>query len=187
MHFIAFLWIVICFIGCKTARPLIVPSVFLENSGESPILLNQAVTKSRLTVLVFFSPTCPCQRAHDARLIELYNLYHRLGVQFWGVASEVGLFQDDLIREQHERGYPFPILLDTGATLANAVHAEYATHSLVISPEGKILYQGGIDSDRSHLSSDATSFLAKAIEDGLAGRPIRIPQAKTLGCVLRLP
>ena len=44
---------------------------------------------TRLTVLFFFANHCPCQAAHDARLRELYALYHPRGVDMFAVDSEI--------------------------------------------------------------------------------------------------
>jgi hypothetical protein len=57
---------------------------------------------------------------------------------------------------------------------------------LLVDTSGRVMYRGGIDSDRSHLRDDATPYLQNAIEDALAGRSLRNPEAKTLGCSLML-
>jgi hypothetical protein len=136
------------------------------------------------TVLVFFSPTCHCLAEHEARLRALYEAYHPRGVQFFMVDSEVRGSPDRDEAEARRRGYPFPIVRDNGATLATELGAEYATYSVVLDADGHIRYDGGIDSDKNHLHDDATPYLQDALDDLLAGRPPRRPEAKTLGCAL---
>jgi hypothetical protein len=136
------------------------------------------------TVLVFYSPTCHCLEQHGARLHALYDAYHARGVQFFMVDSEVRGSPDRDEAEARRRGYPFPIVRDAGATLANELGATYATYSVVLDAAGRIRYDGGIDSDKNHLHEDATPYLQDALDDLLAGRPPRRAEAKTLGCAL---
>jgi hypothetical protein len=137
------------------------------------------------TVLVFFSPTCHCLEEHDGRLRALYDAYHLRGVQFLMVDSEVRGSPDADEAEARRRRYPFPIVQDRGAKLADQLGAEYATYSVVLDDAGLIRYHGGIDSDRTHLHEDATPYLQHALDDLLAGRAPRIAEGKTLGCSLQ--
>ena len=86
--------------------------------------------------------------------------------------------------EAARRGYPFPVLHDPGARLAWALGAEYATYAVVLDPEGRIRYHGGVDSDKGHLHDDAVPYVRNALDDLLAGRAPRVAEAKTLGCSL---
>ncbi len=142
-------------------------------------------SRAPLTVLVFFSPGCHCLAAHDARLVSMATRYRPHGVQFFMVDSEAN---GDEARDQAEaqrRGYPFPMLRDRGAALADRVGAEYASYSVVLDAAGRVLYRGGIDSDRNDLHDDATPYLQDALDDVLAGRSPRLTQGKTLGCSLQ--
>ena len=140
---------------------------------------------AKLTVLEFFSDHCPCQAAHDARLRDLYARYHPSGVEFFAVDSEnaASLERDGALAAA--RHYPYPILVDRGAGLAWAVGATSATETLVVDRDGTVQYQGGIDSDRSHLRDDATPYLRDAIDDLLGGHLPRQSASKALGCALQ--
>jgi hypothetical protein len=149
--------------------------------------VDPAVLPSRApwTVLVFFSPTCHCLEQHDARLRALYDAYRPRGVQFLMVDSEVRGSPAADEAEARRRGYPFPIVQDRGATLADQLGADYATYSVVLDAEGRVRYRGGIDSDRTHLHDDATPYLQHALDDLLAGHAPRVAQGKALGCALQ--
>lgn len=149
-----------------------------------PFDLGRAVASARLTVLVFFSAHCHCLDAHDARLRALEAAFRPRGVQLFMIDSEVGATRARDDREAERRGYAFPILLDPGARLADRLGAEYATYSVVLDPEGRARYAGGIDSDKTHLRDDAERYLEAAIGDLLAGREPRVAAGKTLGCAL---
>ncbi|HEY8089923.1 MAG TPA: hypothetical protein VIF09_18810 [Polyangiaceae bacterium] len=142
-------------------------------------------SRAALTALVFFSADCHCFAAHDARLVALAGRYAGRGVDFLVVDSEVGADASRDDAEAARRGYPFRIVVDRGAKLAAQAHAVYATYSVLLDAQGRVLYQGGIDSDKDRLHDDATPYLADAIDDALAGKPLRRAEAKALGCALR--
>jgi hypothetical protein len=139
----------------------------------------------RYTVLIFFSADCHALRAHDERIRALASEFAARGVRFVALDPETRASAAGDRDEASRRGYPFPILLDDGARIAHALGAAYAGHAVVVDPTGAIVYQGGIDSDRVHLTDDATPYLRNALIDLLAGREPRVADAKVLGCALR--
>jgi len=87
-------------------------------------------------------------------------------------------------REAARRGYEYPILVDPEGAIAWTFQAEYATYAVILDRAGRVLYRGGIDSDRTHASVDATPYLAQACADLLAGHAVKTPIAEVLGCTL---
>jgi peroxiredoxin len=140
---------------------------------------------ARLTVIVFFSAHCPCQAAHDPRLLALHARYSARGVKFVAIDAEVTAASDVDAREAKARNYPFPILSDPDGRLADELGAEMATFTVVIDEHGRVLYRGGIDSDRSHLTDDATPWLDDALEALLDGKAPKVASSKALGCALQ--
>jgi peroxiredoxin len=139
-----------------------------------------------LVVLVFFSPSCVYQASHDERLRSLYAAYARRGVRFFAIDSEsTGSIERD-VTEAASRHYPFPILRDSNARVARALHAQYSTWSVVAGPDGRVLYRGAIDSDGVHLHDDARMYLRDALEAALAGREPTVPTTEAPGCALTL-
>jgi len=161
-----------------------VPSVPLIAPDGTTVDAAYFAKRSPETVLIFFSSHCHCLDAHQGRIIALFDEFHRRGVEFAMIDSEVGasIARDNI--ESQRRGYAFPILLDRGAKLADALGAEYATYSVVIDSRGRVRYRGGLDSDKMHLHDDAQQFVRSALDDLLAGRSVRVPEGKTLGCAL---
>lgn len=170
--------------GCAPARaPHSFSGQFLGTDGTTHTVADPG---ARLTVIEFFAARCPCQAKHDARLIALAKRYGERGVSFFAIDSELDASLSRDRAEAARRGYPYPILLDPEGTAARAMKADYATYSLLIDHNGKVLFRGGIDSDRNHLTDDATPYLARALEQALAEQAISLPEAKTLGCSLTL-
>jgi hypothetical protein len=174
-------------VSCAGAAPLVaqLPSAPLVRPGGEAVDVRRLAEGARLTVLVFFSMHCNCLDEHEGRLKSLYERYGPRGVQIVMIDSETGASLERDEAEAQRRGYPFPILEDPGARLADGLGAEYATYSVVVDAQGRVLYRGGIDTDKSHLSDDATAYLRDALDDVLAGRPPRVAEGKTLGCSLR--
>jgi len=160
------------------------PGAPLVQPGGDTVDARQLAAGAKLTVLVFFGAGCHCLDQHDARLRALHEQYHPRGVQLFMVDSEASASPERDRSEAERRGYPFPILRDPGGALANRLGAEFATYSVVVDPQGRVLYRGGIDSDRTHLRDDATPYLKDALDDLLAGRSPRVVEGKALGCAL---
>jgi hypothetical protein len=170
--------------ACTPARePNLATGEFPGTDGASHPLVDP---RASLTVVEFFSAHCPCQAQHDERLRALAASSRNRSVAFIAVDSEAAATVVRDASEATRRGYSFPILVDREGRAARAMRADYATYSLLLDRTGRVLYRGGIDSDRSHLRDDATPYLRNAIDDAVAQRPVRLPEAKTLGCSLVL-
>jgi hypothetical protein len=168
-----------------TRNGSVVPSVALVGQGGAPLDAKALAGDAAYTVFVFFSPDCHCLEQHEARLRTLDAVFGPRGVHFFMIDSGVRASVERDAEVERRRGYSFPILVDRGAKLADAVGADYATYSVVVDREGHLRFRGGIDSDRDHLRSDAVPYLSDALTDLLDGREPRIAEAKTLGCALQ--
>jgi hypothetical protein len=167
----------------SVAQPAPLAPTTLAAIDGAPFELRPADAK--LTVVEFFSAHCPCQALHDVRLRELYARFHDRGVAFVSVDSEVDATAERDAGEARARAFPFPLVLDRGGALADRLGAAYATYTVVVDARGDVVYRGGIDSDKWRATETATTYLADALEDALAGRPPRVKEGKALGCALR--
>lgn len=167
------------------AAALLIGCARAASVGErAPDRVQSLARGAPLTVITFFSAHCPCQRAHDERLRELHDAYAPRGVRFVAVDVEVGASRERDDAEAKARGYPFPLVPDPDGDLADALGAEAATFTVVVDASGRVRFAGGIDSDRSHLTTTAEPWLREALDDLLAGREPRRAQTKALGCSL---
>ncbi len=179
-------WCVVVLGGCAAAQRPTHPLAPLQLSAADGSTQRVPSERAELTVVEFFSADCDCQRAHDARLNELAQRYEARGVAWFAVDSETDASSARDAALAKERGYLFALLVDHGAALAQALGAEYATYSVVLGRDGRVLYRGGIDSDQRELHDDARFYLRDALDDLLAHRPVRQPQGPALGCALRV-
>ncbi len=76
------------------------------------------------------------------------------------------------------------ILLDRDGKVGKAYGASNTPHMFVIS-NGKLVYDGAIDSNRSPKQADiadAENYVSKALDEVLAGKPVTKPKTKPYGC-----
>lgn len=158
--------------------------ITLEKAGGDAVPLQKTIAAHRLTVVVFFSESCPCFAVHTERLRDLARELSPKGVDFVVVDSE-----------RHAAGEPRPaavagtdlaILRDPAGRLARRLGAQYATESFVFDTGGRLRYRGGIDDQRKYLGPNAKAHLRDALIHLLDNDAPAFVSAKALGCALRL-
>lgn len=80
---------------------------------------------------------------------------------------------------------PAHVLLDPKGTIGHAYQAETTPHMYVIAPDGKLAYQGGIDSIASTKPADiakAEPYVRNAIQAVTAGKPVEKAVTRPYGC-----
>jgi len=80
------------------------------------------------------------------------------------------------------------MLLDPTGEVGHTYDARTSPHMYLISPEGKLLYQGAIDSIRSTRASDiekATNYVEVAYASAIAGEPITEATTVPYGCSIK--
>jgi peroxiredoxin len=170
--------------GSTAAKTTSAPEVTLQGESASAVPLNDLVTKKPLTVLLFFTAECPVQKAHDVRFREIVTTYEGKGVSFALISSDAG---GDINAEREDakrRALP-PLYADKDAALADALGVEYSTHAIVLDSQRHVLYSGAVDADKTHMKEASERYLKNALDDALAGRPIRKTKTEALGCPLR--
>ncbi len=176
--------LVVAAVACSP-RPAADPrgiAISQAESGVAPTLA-QLAAAAPLTVVVFYSESCPCFAVHEQRLAAMAAAYRARGVGFVLVDSEAGAAERDPALAPK---LPLPLYADPGGKLAAALGAEYATHSVVLDRSARVRYRGAIDSDRTHLTPGAEHYLERALTDLLAGRDASVPAQEPLGCELQI-
>lgn len=132
-------------------------------------------------VVVFLSAKCPCSNSH---IVELRNLAEEFkDFSFVGIHSNVD--EDANLSKPYfqNAGLPFPVIEDEKAKLADQFQALKTPHSYVFSPTGEVLYQGGVSNSKDCTKADR-KFLRDALDDIQAGKAVRMPLGRTLGCAI---
>lgn len=139
--------------------------------------------------VVFTCNHCPFAKLYTGRFNDLYKKYAPLGVPLLAVNSMDSLVYEEesyaLMQDRaHEAGFQFPYLHDAGQSVGKSFGAEHTPHAFVIWKEnGKWLvkYSGAID-DNGEEPEKATPFIANAIDELLAGKPVSRPVTESFGC-----
>ena len=132
-------------------------------------------------VIVFLSAKCPCSNSHNQEIIELSQIYQNF--KFTVIHSNSDEDPSISIPYFQKASFPFSVVSDRDQKLADVFQAYKTPHSFVLSPDGQILYQGGV-SDSKDCSQATRKYLREALVDLEAKRPIRTPEGRTLGCVI---
>jgi hypothetical protein len=89
---------------------------------------------------------------------------------------------------QEKNAAPTAVLLDGDGKTGRAYGAKTTPHMFVINPEGKLVYQGAIDSvpgtDPAEIAG-AKNYVRQALEESLAGQPVSEPKTKPYGCSVK--
>jgi len=133
-------------------------------------------------VVVFLSVRCPSSNNH---LKEVQYLHSRFNNQFQFLIvhsnRSVSLKQAQTVFLK--KGIEIPILSDEGMIWTTALKVVKTPHAFVINKKNVILYQGGI-SNSSKIESADVFFLRLALSQISRGEKVKIPTARTLGCII---
>jgi hypothetical protein len=135
-------------------------------------------------VVVFVSAKCPCSDSHLKELKSVAEKYKKF--KFVGVhanADEGLALSKSYFDAAH---LPFEVIEDGDAKLANEFKALKTPHAFVLSPQGEVLYQGGVTNSANGSMADK-HFLAEALEDVQESRNVRTKYGRTLGCIIQRP
>ena len=144
----------------------------------------------RAVCFAFLHPACPLAQEYGPVLNALADEFADQGIRFVGVICE-GDDAGAVEAYRREFAITFPLRLDTDFALAEAVDATVTPEVVLVDRDRVIRYTGRID-DRYKIRGvmtpgDAEPELRRAIEDLLAGRPIREPRTEPAGCPLDRP
>lgn len=133
-------------------------------------------------VVVFLSAICPCSNSHLVELKSLKKDYPDF--DFIGVHSNTDENKELTSSYFKTANLPFPVVQDSGAKLADEFKALKTPHVFVILSDGKTAYQGGVSSSRHFDDKTDRKYLREALDDLSAGRKVKTPEGRTLGCVI---
>jgi peroxiredoxin len=142
-------------------------------------------------VLAFVGCQCPLAQLYAARLVELAREFEPRGVVFLGIAANAQDTLTDVAGFARRHKVPFPVLLDPDQAVADRLGAERTPEVVVLDHQRVVRYRGRIDDQYDvgvQGSLPAQRFLAQALDDLLAGRPVAQPMVPAVGCHIgRLP
>jgi len=152
--------------------------------------------KGKYVVLEWFNPECPFVKKHygSGNMQKLQQEYTGKGVAWMSIDSSAAGKQGHLTPEAASRQVAdwkmnsTTLLLDASGKAGQAYGAKNTPHMFVINPEGKIVYEGAIDSKATANPKDiasATNYVKVALDESMAGKPVSNPNTKPYGCSVK--
>jgi peroxiredoxin len=159
----------------------------LADAAGKPFALHD-LKGNKAVVVVFLSFECPVSNGYARTLADLSAAYADKGVAFVGIDGSDDLDAAALAKKAEEFKIPFPVLKDRNAAAADALKATVAAEVFVLDHNFYLRYRGRIDdtwSARLKRNRQTTSFdLKAALDDLLAGRDVKTPATRAVGCPL---
>jgi len=152
--------------------------------------------KGKYVVLEWANHDCPFVRKHydGGNMQALQKAYTSKGVVWLTVASSAPGKQGHYSAEdwnfltQKKGASPSAVLLDPKGDAGRLYDAKTTPHMYIINPEGKLIYQGAIDSISSADSADvakADNYVRMALDEAMNGKPVTNSNTKSYGCSVK--
>jgi thiol-disulfide isomerase/thioredoxin len=160
-----------------------IDTVLADSAGKQVSLAQLAGEKG--TVVVFLSFDCPNSNGYTPTLLDFAKSFDPKGIKFIGVV-ENELTAEELKAKVAEYKLPFPVFTDPKQAIADSFKAKVTPEACLLDHNQVLRYRGRIDNmftERLKRSPTVTSHdLKNAIEDLLAGKPVRTPVTTAVGC-----
>ncbi len=140
---------------------------------------------TKVIVIAFVGAECPIVQLYAQGLQKLAD--HYAPEQLMVVAIDSNQ-QDSLEEMEHfarTHDIRFPLLKDPGNRIANLFHAQRTPEVFVLDAQRIVRYHGRIDDQYYYETQRAKKdedYLAAAIEQLLADKPVSVPETEPVGC-----
>ena len=158
------------------------PDFSLQDQNGKTVKLSDL--KGKTVVLEWFNQGCPYVVRHykTKTMIETANKYKDKDV-VWLAINTTGKSAEDNKTTAQSWGIEYPILNDTTTQVAQQYGAKTTPQMYIIDKDGKLVYNGAIDDDSSAEGGNAkTNYVAKALDEVLAGKQVSTAETKPYGC-----
>ena len=152
--------------------------------------------QGKYVVLEWFNPECPFVKKHygGGNMQKLQEEYTGKGVVWLTIDSNAPGTEGNLTSEQavqkmtEWKTHQTALLLDPEGKAGRAYGAKNTPNMVVINPEGKLIYEGAIDSKATPNPADipsSTNYVKVALDESLAGKPVRTANTRPYGCSVK--
>ncbi len=165
----------------------VAPDFELKDQNGNPVKLSSY--GNNVVVLEWFNNECPFVKKQykNGDMNKLATKYKDQGV-IWLAVDSTGTHNADHNKQvAGEWSIDRPILNDPAGEVGHLYDAKTTPHMYVIN-KGTLVYKGAIDSIVSTDSEDiakAENYVAKALDEVLAGKPVSTPETKSYGCSVK--
>ena len=152
------------------------------------LLASAQSAHSKAIVLFFITTDCPLSNSYAPEMNRIHDDYAARGVQVYAVEADPAVPEAEVSQHAREYGYKFPVLFDPGQVLVRHAGATVTPQAVVLAPDARVIYLGRIDNrveDFGKTRPQPTySDLRNALDAALAGKPVPVATAKSIGCAI---
>jgi hypothetical protein len=130
----------------------------------------------QVVAYLFLGTGCPATRAYVERIKALERAWHPKGVRFVHLYPNRTDTGEEKVEFHKERGFAGPMVDDREGRIAKLLGAKRTTEVVLVSKDGRIFYRGGLDDSRDP-DGVGKRYVAAALEEHLAGKPVTIARA----------
>jgi len=152
--------------------------------------------EGKYVVLEWLNYGCPFVQKHyeSGNMQQLQKTYTEKDVVWLSIVSSAegkqGYYPPNEMLEQKKKhdGEMTAILMDTSGEVGRAYGAQVTPHMYVISPEGQLIYKGGIDDKPTTDTADiegATNYVQLALDQAMSGEEVEVQTARPYGCTVK--
>ena len=109
-------------------------------------------------------------------------------MQFFLVHVDEALTREEAAKHARDFGYQCPVLIDRDHALVRRTGVTITPEVAVLGPGERRLYRGRIDNQQAALGkrrpAPTTHDLRDALDAILAGKPVKHPETKAVGCYI---
>ncbi|HRJ49603.1 MAG: redoxin domain-containing protein [Phycisphaeraceae bacterium] len=166
------------------------PDFELKDTDGKSYKLSDLTAAGNIVVLEWFNPDCPVVKMHyDAKTSQgIAKKYKDKKVVYLainsGAAGKQGAGVERNAKARKDWSLDFPILLDEKGDVGRMYGARNTPALSIITKDGILAYRGAID-DGSSESAGKVNYVAKALDEILAGSKVSTPETKAYGCSVK--
>lgn len=150
----------------------------------------QSFKDAKAVCVMFSCNHCPYVQAYEGRFKQLQAEFGPQGFQLLAINSnDSDQYAEDgfeaMQQRAKEQGFNFPYLRDADQSVAHAYGAVRTPHVFLFDGARKLAYLGRIDDSWDKPEKVSQRELADAIQDILAGRPVKVAETFAVGCTIK--
>src|ERR1035437_1352954 len=180
--------------GLSVGAPVVgQPAPAFVATGSDGQTYTLAEYKGKFVVLEWYNKDCPfIHKQYDSgNMQRLQDTYGKKGVVWFEVASNAPgkegymTVAEAQANRQKVGTKADATLLDPDQAVAKLYEAKTTPHMFIIDPKGVLIYQGAIDDHNSTDAEDipkSKNYVAAALDEALAGKPVAVSSTHPYGC-----
>ena len=147
--------------------------------------------KGKKAVAVIFSCNhCPYVQAYEDRMVDLQRDYGPKGMHLIAINSnETKNFPEDdfahMVKRAKDKKFNFPYLRDEDQSAARAYGPAKTPEVFLFDQDMVLRYHGAIDDNYQDPAKVKRKYMREALDDLLAGKPVRTKETAAVGCSIK--